>query len=81
MFRARRPSYAVGMERNASATSLLTLAQPSPARPSVARIFGTFALRCLKAIARGYVESAVYYPYWIGAGPLFTSPIGEPSPR
>jgi len=48
--------------------NFLTLAQPSAARPSVASICGMHALRCLKAIARGYVESAHYNPYWIGAG-------------
>lgn len=68
MFRAGCGSYAAGMETNASVTNFLTLAQPSAARPSVARICGTLALRCLKAIARDYVESAHYNPYWIGAG-------------
>lgn len=69
MFRAGCGSYAAGMETNASVTNFLTLApQPSAARPSVARICGTLALRCVKAIGRGYVESAHYNPYWIGAG-------------
>ncbi len=81
MFRSRRGSYAAGMERNASATNYLTLAQSLAARPPVATICGTFALRWLKAIARGYVESAVYNPYWIGAGPVPRSGIGESTRR
>ena len=68
MFRAGCGAYAAGMETNASVTNSLTLAQPCAARPLVARICGKLALRCLKAIARGYVESAHYNPYWIGAG-------------
>ena len=56
------------MERNASATNYLALAHPSAAGASVARTCFTFALRCLKAIARSYVESAYYNPCWIGAG-------------
>lgn len=77
MSSARCGSYAAGMVINASVTNLLTPAQPSAARPSVARIIGAFALRCLEASARGYVESAVYHPYWIGAGPLSTSCFNE----
>ncbi len=68
MFRAGCGSYAAGMETHASVTNSLTLAQPAAARPSVARMCGMLALRRLKAIARGYVESAHYTPYWIGAG-------------
>ena len=68
MFHDRSGSYAAGMERNASATNFRTLAQPTAARLSVARTCLTFALQCLKTIARGYVESAYYNPYWIGAG-------------
>ncbi len=50
------------MERNASVTQVPPLTQPSTTSLSFARTCGTFSLRCLKAIARGYVESAFYYP-------------------
>jgi hypothetical protein len=71
MFRTRHGNYAPGMERNASAANLLTLSQPSAARPSIARICGAFALRCLKAVAEGYIQSCAYYPFWIGADPYW----------
>lgn len=37
---------------------------------SVAQIYGSFARRCLKAIADSYVQSTLYNPYWIAACPL-----------
>ena len=58
------------MERNASVTDNLTLAQPSVSRRSVARTCGSFTIRCLKAIAESYLQSSAYNPYWIAAGPL-----------
>ena len=61
------------MERKASVANHLTLAYPSVGRRSVARTCGSFALRCLKATAEGYVQSSVYNPYWIGAVPLTES--------
>ena len=69
------------MESNGSATKRLTLAQPSTSRRSVATTCGNFTLRCLKAIAHSYAESAVWYPYWIGANPLPTPNNGEASQR
>ena len=69
------------MERNASVTRHPTLAQPLASRRSVATTFGDFTLRGLKAIARAYAQSAFYYPYWIGAGPLPTPDSGEASQR
>jgi hypothetical protein len=56
------------MERHTSVTNFLTSAQPSFVRSAVSRICGAFAVRCLKAVVRGYVESAHYDPYWIRAG-------------
>ena len=76
MFHPCRGSYAGGMERNAPVTNLLQLAPRSAARQPVARICGTFALRCLKTIGKVYVESALYHPYWIGAGAVSTPRIG-----
>jgi hypothetical protein len=58
-------TYAAGMESNR-----LTLAKTAASRRSVARTCGSFTLRCLKAIAKSYVQSSAYNPYWIGAGPL-----------
>jgi hypothetical protein len=60
------------MEKNAPFTRRLTLAQASNSRRSVANACGSFVLRCLKAIAESYVQSAAYNPYWIGAEPLTT---------
>jgi hypothetical protein len=73
--------YGAGMETNATATNHLTLSAASAAHPSVAGICGTVALRFLKAIARGYAESVVYYPYWVGADPFSTPSIDEPTSR
>ena len=70
MFGTPGGSYAAGMERNASFTNRLTLAQPSVSRRSVARTCGSFTLRCLKAIAESYVQSGAYNPYWIGVVPI-----------
>ncbi len=69
------------MERNASVANHLTLAQPSSSRRSVVRTCRDFTLRCLKATAQAYAQSAVYYPYWIGAGALPTPYSGEASRR
>ena len=63
-------SYAACMESNGSVTKRLTLAQPSISGRSVATTCGNFTLRCLKAIAHSYAESAVWYPYCLGAGQL-----------
>jgi hypothetical protein len=70
MFRSLGGSYATGMESNASADTVLTLDPRPMATGTFARTCGKFTLRCLKAMARGFVESSVYYPYWIGAGPV-----------
>jgi hypothetical protein len=81
MFGTPPGAYAAGMERTAPVTTLLTFAQPSAARPSVARTCGVFAFRCLKAMAEGLVQSCTYYPYWIGADPALTLVGGRPKPR
>ena len=60
------------MEKNAPFTGQLTLVQASDSRGSIVRACGSFILRCLKAIAESYVQSAAYNPYWIGMGPLST---------
>jgi hypothetical protein len=53
------------MERIAPLTNLLTLAPSTIPRPvRIARTCGQFTVRCLKSLARGYIESAMYYPYW-----------------
>lgn len=67
--RYRFGSYAAAMEREASATTRLTFASPSSAQ-SLAIRCRDVAMRCLKATARCYVESAVYGPYWIDPSPL-----------
>jgi len=58
------------MERNASATNLLSFALPSTDRRSVVRTCGSFTIRCLQAVAESYLQSTLYNPYWIGVGPL-----------
>ena len=70
MFGTSGGSYAAGMERNASFTNRLTLVDQSVSRRSVAGTCGSFALRCLKAMAESYIQSSAYNPYWIGAVPL-----------
>lgn len=57
------------MERDSSATTHLTFASPSPTQSLAIRCRGV-AMRCLKTIARCYVESAVYGPFWIDPSPL-----------
>jgi hypothetical protein len=76
MFGIGLGSYGAGMETNAAPTHHLTRSPASAAHHSVARICGTFALRFLKAVARSYAESVVYYPYWVGADPdrFFVTP-------
>jgi hypothetical protein len=53
------------MERIAPGTNVLNLAPcPTPRPVGLARTCAQFTVRCLKSLARGYVESAMYYPYW-----------------
>ena len=70
MFWTSGGSYAAAMERTASVANRPTLAPTAVSRMPVARTCGIFALRCLRAIGKSYVQSSAYNPYWIGAGPL-----------
>lgn len=79
MFHARFGSYAAGMERIASLTNLLTLAPSTTSRlDSIVGALRQFTLKCLKALAAGYVESCRYYGYWILTSP---PPPCTPQPR
>ncbi len=60
------------METITSENNLLTPAPPADTRHNgIARKCGSFAVRFLKAFLHGYVESARYYPYWIGFAPPY----------
>jgi hypothetical protein len=81
MFGSSVASYATGMETNASTPNGLTLAPPFLSRRSIARTWGSFTLRCLKAVAENWVQSSAYNPYWIGASPLPNSRPNEAGQR
>lgn len=53
------------MERIAPLTNLVTLTPSTmPRHVRIARTCGQLTVRCLKSLARSYVKSAIYYPYW-----------------
>jgi len=79
MFLTLFRSYGAGMKKIASVTNTLNLAPLNTTRPfGIVGAVGRFPLKFLKALARGYVESARCYPYWILFAP---PPPRTPEPR